>query len=159
MNQYTVSNSNERGRFWVTAVPQRVALVTMVGLLVASMLLAKAVPTNVWAQSRAQLPATPPNTPPVITTDSLPKARIHRRYRAVVEGFDANNWNNLTLALTGLPRGLKSEPCSQTSQPEMVTISCPISGRPRQRGLFPVLATLTDDQGGKTDQTLKLRVK
>lgn len=114
--------------------------------------------------SRAQTPATPPvtppivNNPPIILTDSLPGGKLRQRYNATVIGEDIDLNDSLKMNISGLPKGLKLNRCTKTVQIDKQIINCPISGRPVQGGSFEVNVMLQDSFGNTTQKVLNLQV-
>lgn len=154
--EFEDTTSREVGRG--ASFSQRLAAMSAAILVIAGLAMIVAYPNSARADSRVNLPVTPPNTPPVITTKSLPQGRLYRWYQATVAGVDVDgDWLHLTTS--GLPAGVTQQECTQVRTEQKSTISCPLTGRPLQRGIFPVTVFLTDDRGGSDKKILPLNIK
>lgn len=100
---------------------------------------------------------TPTNSPPIITTTSLPIGSVKRFYSYKVSGNDGDISNNLTMYASGLPRGISLRNCYQSVVNNKKTIFCTLSGIPTNGGTFTIKFSLTD---GKTwaSKSLKLTI-
>ncbi|MBI2326525.1 hypothetical protein HYU91_04000 [Candidatus Collierbacteria bacterium] len=100
----------------------------------------------------------PPNSPPTITTDTLPVGLLRKPYQATITATDPDVSDTLTATITGLPPKLKVSDCQQTSTTTTHYLNCTISGTPTKLGIFPVKITVTDTANNKVTSTLKLYI-
>ena len=100
----------------------------------------------------------PPNSPPTITTDTLPVGLLRKPYQATITATDPDVSDTLTATITGLPPKLKVSDCQQTSTTTTHYLNCTISGTPTKLGTFPVKITVTDTANNKVTSTLKLYI-
>lgn len=101
------------------------------------------------------------NQKPVITTKSLPYAKVLRSYSAKVEGYDINLNDNLKMSVTGLPMGISlginQSSCKTYQLSGKKYISCTLSGRPIKQGQYTVTVKLSDNYS-TTESKLILKV-
>lgn len=103
-------------------------------------------------------PSPRPNAIPVITTTGLPSGILNRQYTAVISGYDQDERDTLSFTTSGLPTGLRQDKCTLSVVLGNTTISCILTGRPLQAGIYPITITLQDNRGGITDKVLPLRI-
>ncbi|OGD72553.1 hypothetical protein A3K29_00170 [Candidatus Collierbacteria bacterium RIFOXYB2_FULL_46_14] len=96
------------------------------------------------------------NVAPVITTTVLPAGNINSTYGGSVDAIDANQKDQLTMTMSGLPFGLSQGPCASLSTGGKIT--CYISGTPANTGIYTVKVNVKDNRGGSTDKSLTLSV-
>ena len=94
------------------------------------------------------------NRPPVVSTNYLPNGKLFSNYQAVIEGYDADTGDTLSMTVSGLPRGLRQSGCTTSGN----QISCQITGRPYRSGSFQVRIVLSDSKGNNTEKILPLTV-
>lgn len=98
------------------------------------------------------------NTPPKITTTSLPNAIVRKSYNTSVSAIDVDA-DTLKMTFTNLPLGLTQGPCTGTAATDgQNQMSCIIQGTPRATGTFSVAVTVLDSQGAKVQQRIPLKV-
>lgn len=105
-------------------------------------------PTTPSSRPTPSLPPTPSpgNNPPEITTNSLPRGRIFKRYAAKVEVKDEDA-DQIKIKATGLPYGLRLQSCQvQAMFGGRRITTCWIRGRPYQVGNFQVKIKAQDNQ-------------
>ena len=64
----------------------------------------------------------------------------------------------MSMQVAGLPDGLEFGECKERGR-LFSRIKCSVEGTPTETGTFDVEVTLSDDAGGETDKTLKLKIK
>ena len=101
-------------------------------------------------------PTTVTNTPPTVSTASLPTGNVGRTYSAAVTANDPNKTDRLNITFFGLPAGLVPGPCGGAVNSGQIT--CYISGTPTTAGYYKVGITATDDHGGATSTSLPLSI-
>ena len=105
---------------------------------------------------------TPPsgrNSPPTITTTSLPNAQVGVYYQAVVGGTDPDPDQLLSLTANGLPDGLSIGPCAVTAPGSPSSgISCNIVGTPTLAGRNSVSFTISDNLGASRSKNLGITI-
>lgn len=118
------------------------------------------VPSSIPTPILTPTPTAPPqqNAIPVITTTSLPSVILNRQYTATIAGYDLDETDTLSLAVSGLPAGLRQDKCALSVVRSRAVITCTLTGRALQAGTYPVTITLTDNHGGKTSKVLSLRI-
>lgn len=103
-------------------------------------------------------PTPKPNANPIILTRSLPAGTKNRKYSSLITAYDPNG-DQITITVSGLPKGLKTEGCSGSRFLFMRMTQCRITGTPTQVGTYTVSAVATDNRGGKTSQKFTLRIR
>ena len=105
------------------------------------------------------------NTPPSITTSSVPSGVAGKTYLATITAKDLNSNDNLDMTVSGLPFGVYQENCreSSTTTPNGVVapgayISCTISGTPVKAGLYKITAKVQDDKGASSSKSFTLTI-
>jgi hypothetical protein len=101
-----------------------------------------------------------PRSKPVISTNSLPLARLRFNYSATISGYE-NSYNaGLSMNIAGLPSGLSYSCSYSNGSPNRSTSSavCKISGVTRSWGVSRVTIKLTDRFGQITSKTMSLVV-
>ena len=86
--------------------------------------------------------------PPVISTRSIPTGRVNKYYSATISGYENTSYTNLSMNISGLPKGLSKTCTTDTSiNGDMTTINCHIKGTPSAWGFFRVPVMLSDGYG------------
>ncbi len=98
------------------------------------------------------------NTSPSIATSSLPSGTYFSYYTTPLRGTDPDAADTLSMRSTGLPKGLSIGGCSQSIVSGRKQLDCKISGRPRARGTFNVVITISDNVGNSSQRSYTLIV-
>jgi hypothetical protein len=100
------------------------------------------------------------NRVPVIRTSQLPFGYLAKGYSAVIEGYDKDIYDNLTLKVSNLPPGLSvSLPCKSVVASNLRIVTCTISGNPTQTGTFKMSVTLTDGVNTLISKTINAPIR
>lgn len=100
-----------------------------------------------------------PLVKPIISTTSLPSARVKKIYSANIAGYENIANAKLTMKIAGLPKGLSSTCLTGNSiGGSNTTISCSIKGAPLSWGIFRIPVTLYDGLGQSVSKTFTLIV-
>jgi hypothetical protein len=101
----------------------------------------------------------PGNKLPIIRTSQLPIAYLAKSYSAVVEGYDKDMYDNLTMTVNNLPPGLSiSQPCKSFVASGYKIVTCTVSGNPTKTGNFKINITLTDQKSPAITKTIAVPV-
>lgn len=103
----------------------------------------------------AQPPITPGNSPPVITTESLPPGSLGKWYSATVDAVDTNN-DILSMRILSAPAWVNLGPCAQPQTGGRLT--CGLTGNPIQEGFFKVYIAVTDNKNPEVSKGFSLQV-
>lgn len=104
-------------------------------------------------------PTPKPGRKPQIITTSLPSATAGQRYTATIQGKQSVQFYPLTMAISGLPTGIKVRPCTFQNSDTQTTITCNLLGKATTAGTYDVSIVLTDSAGSSSSVTLPLTVQ
>ena len=103
------------------------------------------------------------NTPPSITTTSIPSGTAGKNYSATISATDLNPNDNLEMIILGLPFGIYQGKCEEhpttivTSQGVSTSgtyIACTISGTAIRAGSYKLTAKVKDDKGAASSKSI-----
>ncbi len=96
---------------------------------------------------------------PIISTTSLPEARVKKIYSANIVGYENTANAKLTIKISGLPGGLSYTCLTGNSiGGSKTTASCSVKGSPLLAGTFKILVSLSDSFGRSASKTFTLVV-
>jgi len=104
------------------------------------------------------IPTPATNHPPVITTSSLPLARIFKPYLAFISGYDRDWKDYLTMEVINLPPKIKVTSCYNLQFAKIKYITCRLEGTPTVKGNFNILVILHDNRGLMDRKVLPLKI-
>lgn len=102
----------------------------------------------ILTNSRASQPAI--LYPPMITTDSLPEAKLNLPYQTQVAGRDQSTTDSLKMTIANLPEGLRQDQCQSSLANNEASIICTVFGSPLKAENTATNITLTNSQTGLT---------
>lgn len=103
-------------------------------------------------------PTPVPNTPPTITTDSLPIGYFSEQRPFGIIATDPDVTDDLTATISGLPPRLEVGSCLQ-STPSYKKLTCIISNAPTRLGTFPITISVSDSANNTTTKILDLVIR
>lgn len=100
----------------------------------------------------------PKNHAPVITTRSLPKGVVGKKYSATISATDRDG-DAISLAISELPKGLALTDCKSSGLFSRSMTSCTVAGVPQSSFKGEVVVTAVDSRGATTKKSFDLVIR